>query len=216
MARNSSVNLDITNNAIGATIGGGTTERKITWNGTGDQTFTQSFAGNTVWTMPSAGGTTDSLLGASAYTASGTILYGSGTGAYPTTLGAGTAGQILQTNGATLTWATTSLLAWTGISAAQTAIAQSGYFVTTGNQAVTLPTTAAAGTYLAIYSAKGSTGWSIIQGTGQSIQLGSVSSTAGATGSLASTAVGDGVWLLCTTANITWLVIASIGNLTIV
>jgi len=216
MTRNSSVNLDITNNAVGATIGGGATERKITWNGTGDQTFTQSFAGNTVWTMPSAGGATDSLLGASAYTAAGTILYGSGAGTYPSTLGAGTAGQILQTTGTTLAWATTSLLAWTGISASQTAVAQSGYYVTSGDQAVTLPATAAAGTYLAIYSAKGSTGWSIVQGAGQSIQFGSVATTTGATGLISSTAVGDGVWMLCTTANTTWLVIASTGNLTIV
>jgi hypothetical protein len=167
MARNSSVNLDITNNSAGATIGGGTTERKITWNGTGDQTFTQTFAGNTVWTMPSAGGTTDNLIGSSAYTAVGTILYGSGAGTYPTTLSSGTAGQILQTTGTAPFWGTVGLLSWTGISAAQTAVPQNGYFVTTGNQAITMPTTAAVGTYLAVYSAKGSTGWTIVQGTGQ-------------------------------------------------
>jgi len=216
MARNSAVNLDITNNSVGATIGGGTTERKITWNGSGDQTFTQTFAGNTVFSMPSAGGTTDNILGSSGYTAAGTLLYGSGSGTYPTTLTAGVAGQVLQSNGATIGWTSAGLLAWTAISSAQTGVAQNGYYVTTGTQALTLPTTAAAGTYLALFSAKGSTGWTIVQNTGQSIQLGSISTTVGSGGSLASTAVGDGIMILCTTANTTWLVVSAVGNITYV
>jgi len=214
MARNSAVNLDITNNAIGATIGGGTTERKITWNGTGDITLTQQFAGASVFTFPNFA--TDNIIGSSAYSAAGTLLYGSGSGTYPTTLGAGNAGQYLQSNGASIVWASPAMLSWTGISAAQTAVAQNGYYVTTGNQAVTLPVTAAVGTYLAVYSAKGSTGWSIVQLATQSIQFGASVTTTGTGGSLASTSVGDGVWLLCTTANNTWLVISSIGNITVV
>jgi hypothetical protein len=81
MARNSAVNLDITNNAVGATIGGGTTQRKITWNGSGDITLTQQLAAGSVFTFPNAA--TDNLIGSSAYTAAGTILYGSGAGTYP-------------------------------------------------------------------------------------------------------------------------------------
>lgn len=216
MAKNSAVNLDITNNSVGATIGGGATERKITWNGSGDQTFTQTYAGNTVFSMPSAGGLTDSILGSSAYTAAGTLLYGSGSGTYPTTLAAGIAGQVLQSNGTTVGWASAGLLAWTAITSAQTGVAQNGYYVTTGTQALTLPTSAAAGTYLALFSAKGSTGWTVVQNAGQSIQFGSISTTVGPGGSLASTAVGDGIMLLCTTANTTWLVVSSVGNITYV
>jgi len=214
MARNSAVNLDITNNAVGATIGGGTTPRKITWNGSGDITLTQQLAAGSVFTFPNAA--TDSLIGSSAYTAAGTILYGSGAGTYPSTLGAGTTGQYLQSTGAAVAWASASLLIWTGISAAQTAVAQNGYYVTTGNQAVTLPTTAAVGTSIAVYAAKGSTGWTIVQGAGQSIEIGSVSTTVGAGGSLASTAVGDGIFLICTTASTTWLLVSTIGNITYV
>jgi hypothetical protein len=217
MARNSSVNLDITNQTVGVTISGGTTARSLSWNGTGNQTFTQTFAGNSVYSMPSAGGTADNLLGSSAYTAAGTVLYGSGTGTYPSTLAAGTSGQVLTSTGTALAWGSpVTSLTWTGISGAQTGVASNGYYVTTGNQALTLPTTAAAGTYLAIGAAKGSTGWSIVQNAGQSVEFGSTSTTVGVGGSLASTAVGDVIWMLCTTANTTWLVLNSIGNITIV
>ena len=217
MARNSSVNLDITNELVGVSIGGGTTFRSLTWNGSGNQTFTQTYAGDTVYSMPSAGGTTDNLLGSSAYTEAGSLLYGSGAGTYPSTLAAGTAGDVLTSSGATVSWvAPAQALAWVGISSAQTGVAGEGYYVTTGNQALTLPSTAAVGTYIAIGAAKGATGWSIVQGAGQSIQYGSVSTTVGAGGSLASNAVGDVLWMLCTTADLTWLVLNSIGNITIV
>jgi hypothetical protein len=132
-------------------------------------------------------------------------------------LAAGTTGQVLTSSGAGMAWSTpVQAIVWTGISAAQTGVAGNGYYVTTGTQALTLPTTAAAGSYLAIGAAKGATGWTIVQAAGQSIQYGSVSTTVGAGGSLASTAVGDVLWMLCTTANTTWLVLNSIGNITIV
>jgi hypothetical protein len=140
------------------------------------------------------------------------------TGAAPTagTITAGTG--ISVTNGAgTITIANTAVaLVWTGISAPQTGVAENGYYVTSGNQALTLPASAAAGTYLAIYAAKGSTGWTIVQGAGQSIQLGNTSTTVGAGGSLASTSVGDGITMLCTVANTTWLALDSVGNITVV
>jgi hypothetical protein len=147
----------------------------------------QSGSTATVYTLPSAL-STDVVVVASNYTAAGTLLYGtasSATGsASPATLAAGTAGQFLQSEGTTVAWASIGALSWTGISAAQTGVANNGYYVTTGNQALTLPTTAAAGTLLAIYAAKGSTGWSIVQNAGQSIEFGSVSTTVGAGGSL--------------------------------
>ncbi len=212
MVKNNSTNLDVTINTVGVTVGGGsTTERFLTINGSGNTTLTAQTNGT--FTLPNQA--TDTLLGAALYTAAGTLLYGSGAGTVPSTLAAGTAGQVLVSTGAGVVWGSTGLQ-WTGISAPQTAVAGSGYYVTTGNQAVTLPATAAAGTVIGLVAAKGSTGWSIVQGAGQSIQFGSISTTTGAGGSLASTAVGDAIYILYTTANTTWVVLNSVGNITIV
>jgi hypothetical protein len=220
MVKNSAVNLDITLNTTGYTIGGGsTTERRLTISGISDFTLTQPGAIATTYTLASSIAA-DYLIPTSTYNAAGTILYGNATtGAgtsLPSVLAAGTSGQVLTSTGSALSWASYASIQWTGIAAAQTAVAGNGYYVTTGTQAVTLPATAAAGSYIAIAAAKGSTGWSIIQATGQSIQFGSTSTTTGSGGSLASNAVGDIVVLLCTTANNTWMVVSSVGNITIV
>lgn len=79
----------------------------------------------------------------------------------------------------------------------------------------TLPATAAFGTMIQV-SGKSSGGWSIAQNAGQSINFGSISTTVGVGGSLASTNQYDYVRLLCVTANTTWNVTGSMGNITIV
>jgi hypothetical protein len=79
----------------------------------------------------------------------------------------------------------------------------------------TLPLTAAFGTVIQI-SGKSSGGWTIAQNTGQSINFGNITTTAGVGGSLSSSNQYDYVRLLCVTADITWNVIGAIGNITIV
>lgn len=79
----------------------------------------------------------------------------------------------------------------------------------------TLPAAAAVGTTFRI-AGKGAGGWAIAQGAGQSINDGSVSSTIGAGGSIASTQRYNAIELVCITANTTWNVISSQGNFTIV
>lgn len=82
MVRNSSVDLDITNNAVGSTIGGGiSTQRKLSWLGYGDITLNQASA-------------TDNIICSGLYSAAGTIAYGSEVGSYPNILAPGTAEQI--------------------------------------------------------------------------------------------------------------------------
>jgi hypothetical protein len=78
----------------------------------------------------------------------------------------------------------------------------------------TLPTTAAFGTQIQI-AGKSSGLWTLVENSGQSINFGSLSTTA-TTGSLSSTNKDDYIKLLCTTANTTWNVIGSIGNITII
>jgi hypothetical protein len=140
MVRNSSVDLDITNNAVGSTTGGGiSTERKLSWLGYGDITLNQASA-------------TDNIICSGLYTAAGTIAYGSEVGSYPNILAPGTAGQALLSTGAAVTWSVlpTSFV-WTSMSTPLTGVVGNGYYATTGTQDLTLPATAAA-TNLAIYA----------------------------------------------------------------
>lgn len=135
-------------------------------------------------------------------------------------LGFGTATQVLTSNGAGVspTWqavASTGFV-WTGISANQSLVANNGYYVTSGALVLPLPATAAAGTVIELLLA-GGTSWQITQGAGQSIHIGNSSTTVGVGGSIASTAAGDSVRILCTVANTTWYQVGGTeGNPTII
>lgn len=92
-----------------------------------------------------------------------------------------------------------------------------GYVAISPGGALTLglPTTAGVGSILRVVL-NGATSWQITQAAGQSIRLGSNVTTTGVGGSITSTAQGDCVELLCTVANTTFVVISSVGNLTVV
>ena len=79
----------------------------------------------------------------------------------------------------------------------------------------TLPATSAFGTTIEIagFSAGG---WTLAQNSGQSINFGNKATTTGVGGSLSSSNKNDYIRLLCVTANTTWNVVGSIGNITIV
>ena len=72
MARNSAVNLDISNLSVGFSIGGGTTKRFLTVNGAGNTTLTAQQA--IVLTLPNRA--TDTVVGYGDYSAKGVILVG--------------------------------------------------------------------------------------------------------------------------------------------
>jgi hypothetical protein len=135
------------------------------------------------------------------------------------TLTAGTGVTI--TNGAgTITVASAGGgMTWNTVSGTtQAAAINNGYYTNNaGLCTVTLPTTAAAGSVIAVTSgASGSGGWLLAQNSGQSINFGKSTTTSGASGSLASTFQYDTVFVLCVVANTNWVVINSIGNLTVV
>lgn len=98
-----------------------------------------------------------------------------------------------------------------------TLINNTNYVVNNGASIVafTLPTTAAFGTIIQI-AGKSSGGWSLAQNSGQSINFGNIATTTGTGGSLASTNQNDYIKLLCVTANTTWSIIGSVGEITIV
>lgn len=107
--------------------------------------------------------------------------------------------------------------AWNFVSGTTTTAADNNGYVcqNAGLTTVQLPTTAASGTVIEVIAST-SGGFSIAQNAGQSIKFGLDSTTLGAAGSLKSTAVNDTVRILCTTADTTWTVLSSVGNLNLV
>jgi hypothetical protein len=90
-----------------------------------------------------------------------------------------------------------------------------GYVADNGSlTTLTLPSVAAFGSIIRVAGKAG--GWAIAQNAGQIVHFGSASTTSGAGGSLSSTLTYDAVELLCITANTTFAVLSSVGNLTVV
>lgn len=112
--------------------------------------------------------------------------------------------------------ATASGLAWVNATnAAYNMVIDTSYGANRGGGvAFTLPALAAQGTVMEIIGILGL--WSIVQGGGQSVQLGMFGTTAGAGGSLTATNVGDCIVLRCIVANTTWRVQNMMGNPAIV
>jgi len=79
---------------------------------------------------------------------------------------------------------------------------------------LTLPTTAAFGDVIAV-SGVGAGGWKIAQNASQYIIFGSLTSTTGTGGYIASTLSTNTVFLLCVVADVGFKVIQSMGNLTV-
>ena len=140
------------------------------------------------------------------------------TGSDPTaaTLTAGTGIGITNGSGAITINALGSGLTWTVVTGASQAMAvNSGYIANNaGTVAFTLPTTSAVGSVIAVTGINNATGWSIAYTTNQQIFFGT-STTTLTTGSLASTATRDTVYLVCVTANLTWNVVSAVGNITV-
>ena len=78
----------------------------------------------------------------------------------------------------------------------------------------TLPATATIGDFVEI-NGKNAGLWQIAQAAGQQIRFGNLATTLGVTGFLASTLQYDCIRLRCITANTTWVVVSSIGNITV-
>ncbi len=80
---------------------------------------------------------------------------------------------------------------------------------------MTLPSTAAIGSIIEVQGA-GSGLWTVAQNSGQIINFNGVATTTGTGGSISSTSQYDSLKLICITANTTWAVNQSTGNLNVV
>lgn len=141
-----------------------------------------------------------------------------------TTSAAPTAASLTAGNGITITSASASItiastgtVAWTDVTGtSQTMAANTGYIADNASLVtLTLPTTAAQGTIIEV-AGNGAGGWTIAQNANQNIKIGSSTTTTGVGGSLSSTNRYDGITLLCTVANTTWVTRSVVGNLTVV
>lgn len=106
---------------------------------------------------------------------------------------------------------------WNEVTGTSSAMAVSNGYITNNGALVTLtlPVTAALGSVMEVCG-KGAGGWLIAQNSGQTIHFGASNTTTGAGGSLASSLQYDAVRIVCTTANTDFVVLSSIGNLTVV
>ncbi len=139
----------------------------------------------------------DDSAGSTAYLTAGSGLSISGTTITATGAGVGT------------TWSEV-----TGTS--QSAAVNSGYICNNaGLVTVTLPSTAAVGDIVEI-AGKGAGLWKVAQNASGQINFGNQATTAGTGGSLAATNRYDSLKLVCITANNIWVVLSSVGNITIV
>jgi len=141
-----------------------------------------------------------------------------GSAPFAGTLSAGAGISIVNGAGSITISGTASAIGWTEVTAATQAMAADNGYVANRATLVTftLPATAAFGTVLNVIG-KGAGGWLIAQNAGQNIQIGTLSSTIGVAGTVASTNRFDSIELICTTADTTWTVLGGPqGNLTIV
>ena len=96
-----------------------------------------------------------------------------------------------------------------------TLIIDEGFFASNAaGVTLTLPTTCAVGDFINV-SAINAGGWTISQNALQRIHLGITPTTIGVTGSLVSTQNFDSIQMVCSIADTEFVVISSIGNITI-
>jgi hypothetical protein len=149
----------------------------------------------------------------------GQLIIGS-TGATPTTATLTAGSGVTITNGAasiTIASAGGGGFTWTDVTGTSASMAvQNGYIAdNAGLVTLTLPATAAIGSIVAVQG-KGAGGWTIVLNSGQTIHMGSATTTT-TTGSLSSTNQYNSIMLVCITANTTWAAfVGAQGNITVV
>ncbi|MBS3903741.1 MAG: hypothetical protein KGZ39_00260 [Simkania sp.] len=108
-------------------------------------------------------------------------------------------------------------LNWSVIGASQALVVNNGYFCTGGGAlSLALPAASVVGDTIEIVL-DGSTSWTITQpNAATQIRIASFQTTLGVGGSLASSAQGDTVKLICESINARWVVASMIGSITVV
>lgn len=148
----------------------------------------------------------------------GKLLIGSAAFPYirANTLTAGTGVQITNGAGSCTIGTSSSVMTWSLKGASDVLEVGKGFICNAGAAlSFSLPAVSAVGDVIGV-ALDGSTSWTITQAANQQIRIGSSQTTLGAGGSLASTAQGDKLELVCVTQNLRWMVLDVIGNITVI
>lgn len=126
-------------------------------------------------------------------------------------------GSTISTTGSGSTITISAGGTWNVISSSQALVRRESYICVApgGALSLSLPVTSSVGDLIEV-TLDGATSFTITQGAGQQIRMGSLSTTAGVGGSLTSTAQGDTVRMVCSVADLKWNVLSSMGNPTVV
>lgn len=104
---------------------------------------------------------------------------------------------------------------WQEVAIDTNMVANNGYIADSGVRLnLTLPVTVPVGIVFEVVN-KGAGGWKIVQNAGQFVNFGFLISTVGAAGFIQSSEVHNCVKILCITADIEFIVISSVGNITV-
>lgn len=105
---------------------------------------------------------------------------------------------------------------WSVVGAGAALVPNTGVICNAGAAlSFSLPATSAVGNIITL-SLDGAVSWTITQAANQQIRMGNQETTLGVGGSLTTTAQGNTVTMVCEVANLRWVVISSMGNLTVV
>lgn len=144
------------------------------------------------------------------------VLIGNDIGAI-NTVPNGTSGQVLTSNGSSTdpSWQdipTPPSFTWNTTSSSQTLAANNGYICNGGAAlSLLLPFVSSVGDILEI-TLDGAAGFQIRQNAGQTIKFGMFETTAGVGGSITSTSQGDSLRMVCSIANLRWVILSTMGN----
>lgn len=105
---------------------------------------------------------------------------------------------------------------WSTVAINTSLLVNNGYVANGGSLInFTLPTVSSVGQVIYI-AGLGAGGWKILQNAGQTIFVGSSSTTSGVSGSVESTVITDTIFLVCIQSNNKWTYMGGSGNYTIV
>lgn len=179
--------------------------RLYTTNTSGVRTLAFTVSNAQVLTLTNALPVGSGGLGSTATPSNGQIPIGNGTNYVAAAITAGTGVSITNGSGSIVINAIGGGMSWSTTAGTTQAVAVNNGYVS-GNAAqstFTLPATAAVGDRAAV-EGLGVGGWILAANTGQTIKIGS--STTSSAGTLASTASSDNVYVVCIVANTTWRV----------
>lgn len=128
-----------------------------------------------------------------------------------------TAGYVVSDASGNLSIGTSGGIIWTVTTVNAGLVAGNGYIANkAGLLTMTLPAVAAVGDVFEITGINTAVGWRIAQQAGQTIFFGTGTTTPGVGGYIEATAIRDSVRLVCVVADLSFNVLSSMGNITIV